>query len=159
MNKIFDCQQHIADLLNADPFFNDPDPTKKIEAITQRKGNIALAVQQGLQKLGVGVIVMLPLMTFDGLGSRISLGLRFAIIVTENPLSNQSATGSGKPAETIVEKICQLVHWKPNGVNLSQRSEPGLYKLDRNAVRIMEPVRGNEFLLNYTVAVNTTITL
>jgi hypothetical protein len=114
MSKIFDCQQRIADLLNADTFFNDPDESKKLLAITQRKGNIQSEVQQKLLKIGAGVIVMLPLVTFEGAESRITLGMKFGIIVTENPIVNQGASGTQKAAETIVEKVCQLIHWKPN---------------------------------------------
>jgi hypothetical protein len=158
-SKIFNCQAHMVDLLNADPFFNDPDTAKKIVAISQRKGNIAVAVAQGLQKLGAGVIVMLPLMTWEGEANRVSLGLKFAVVVTENPTINQGANGSGKPAEAIVEKILQLVHWKPNGVSAANHAQAGLFKIDRNAVRIMEPTSGSMALLNYTIAVNTSINL
>lgn len=161
MSKIFDTQQHLADLLNADaPFFNDPDPTKAIVAITQRKGNIAIAVQQALQKLGAGVIVMLPLCTWEGEAHHIELGLKFAVVVTENPIINQAPSGSGKPAEAIVERIIQLVHWKPNSSAQSSRLAQSFYfKIDRNAVRLMAPTPGSQALLNYTIAVNTNIIL
>jgi hypothetical protein len=157
-SKIFDCQQRIADLLNADAFFNDPDESKKLLAITQRKGNIQSEVQQKLLKIGAGVIVMLPLVTFEGAESRISLGMKFGIVVTENPIVNQGSSGTQKPAESIVEKVCQLIHWKPNSAAVPPRNVATLYQLDRNAVRMMETPPGTQ-LLNYIVAVNTSITL
>lgn len=158
MSKIFDCQQRIANLLNADAFFDDPDETKKLLAITQRKGNIQSEVQQKLMKIGAGVIVMLPLVTFEGAESRITLGMKFGIVVTENPVVNQGTSGTGKAAESIVEKVCQLIHWQPNSTTVSHRNVSSLYQLDRNAVRMMESPPGTQ-LLNYIVAVNTTLTL
>ena len=167
-SKIFTAQETLAALINADarpqnvaaedwpPIFNDPDDAKKIVAITQRKGNIANKVAQDLQKLGAGVIVMLPLMTFSENGTfRISIDLKFAVVVTENPLLNKT----GKPAEALVERILKLVHFKPNGVAPNDRTRPGHFTIDRNAVRIMEPTEGSEMLLNYTIAINTSITL
>lgn len=156
MSKIFDCQQHLADLLNADaPFFNDPDPKKKIEAITQRKGDIQKKVQEDLLKLGCGVIVQLPLATFEGQMERITLGLKFGVIVTENPLLNRT----GKPAESICERIMQLVHFKPNGVAVNPNARDGFFIIDRNAMRMMPPTPGSAQLLNYIIAVNTSINL
>jgi len=159
MSKIFDTQQRIADLLNADPFFNDPIPAHKIVAITQRKGNIASEVAMSLTKIGCGVIVMLPLMTWEGEAQRVSLGLKFAVVVTENPTVNQSTAGTGKPAEAIVEKVCQLIQWKPNSLNVPPRNIMSLFHIDRNAVRMMDPIPKNEMLLNYIVSINTSITL
>jgi hypothetical protein len=159
MSKIYDAQDRIVSLLNADPYFNDPIPAKKIVAISQRKGNIANEVQQALQKIGVGVIVMLPLITFDGTANRISLGLRFAVVVTENVIVNQSATGTQKPAEAICEKVLLLLHFKPNSATGNPHARATLFQIDKNAVRIMPPAPGSASLLNYTIAVNTDINL
>jgi len=159
MSKIFNTQQRIADLLNADLYFNDPDPTKRILAITQRKGNIANVVQAALMRSGVGVIVMLPLMTWEGEADRMMLGLKFGIVVTENPMVNQATNGTGKPAEAIVEKTIQLIHWKPQATGINPRNVSSLYRVDRNAVRQMPPSLGAQALLNYIISVNTSITL
>jgi hypothetical protein len=170
MSKILDCQQRIADLLNADarpaniapenwpPIFSDPDPAKKVEAITQRKGNIQSEIQQKLIKIGVGAIVMLPLITWEGDGNRISLGMKFAVVITENPTVNLGSSGTKKSAEAIVERTIQLLHWKPNSSTSSGRAVPGLFQVDRNAVRMMETPPGQQ-LVNYIVAINTSITL
>ncbi len=159
MSKILDCQQRIVDLLNADTFFNDPITAHKLLAITQRKGNIQSEVQQKLIRTGAGVIVMLPLMIWEGEADRKTLGLKFGIIVTENPTVNQATHGTLKSAEAIVEKIIQLIHYKPNAAGISPHSKTGLYMIDRNAVRMMEPTPGTMILINYIVSVNTSITL
>lgn len=160
MSKIFDCQDRIVALLNADPFFNDPDPKKKIEVLSQRRGNIANEVQQRLIKIGVGVIVMLPLVTFpENDTPEIIAGLKFAVVVTENVVINVSAAGTGKAAEAIVEKAMTLLHWQFNRLNPSDETLGGRFVIDRNAVRVMPPAPGSQALLNYTVAVNTEITL
>jgi hypothetical protein len=169
-SKIFTAQEHLAALINADArpvnvleinwprVFNDPADAAddRIEAITQRKGEIDVFVAQKLQSTGAGVIVMLPLITFpENTTWRVSVGLKFAVIVTENPIVNET----GKSAEAMVERILLLVHFKPNGVAPNDRTRAGLFTIDRNAVRIMEPTTGSESLLNYTIAVNTDITL
>jgi hypothetical protein len=159
MSKIFDVQQHIVDILNADPYFNDPDPTKVVLAMSQRKGNVAQEVQIALTRAGVGVIVMLPLMIWEGEADRSTLGLRFAVVVTENPMVNQSPKGTGKPAEALVEKAIKLIHWKPQAANMNPRNVSSLYRVDRNAVRMMPPAPGAQALLNYFISVNTSITL
>jgi hypothetical protein len=159
MSKIFDCQQHLADLLNADPFFNDPVTVRKIEVITQRKGDIQKKVQESLMKLGCGVIIQLPLATWEGEAERLTLGLKFGIIVTENPLINQGSSGTLKPAEDIVESVIRVVHWKTNGVAVNPNARDGRFVIDRNAVRMMPPTPGTASLLNYIVAVNTLINL
>lgn len=159
MSKIFNAQQRIADLLNADPYFNDPNPARKLLAITQRKGNIVNVVQMALTRSGAGVIVMLPLMTWEGEAERITLGLKFGIIVTENPMVNQSSAGTQKPAEEIVEKVIPLIHWKPNMLGVNPRNVSSLYKVDINAVRQMPPSPGAQALLNYIISINTSVTL
>ncbi len=159
MSKIFDCQDNLVALLTADAYFTDPNPKKVITVLSQRKGNIQNEVQQKLVQVGVGVIVMLPLVTFNGEAGRISIGLKFAVIVTENVVVNQSTTGTGKPAEAIVEKVLVLVHWKPNGVALNPNAAASRFAIDPNAVRIMPPTPGSQTLLNYTIAINTDINL
>lgn len=159
MSKIFDTQQRIVDLLNADPFFNDPNPALKVTAISQRKGNVAQEVQIALTRCGVGVIVMLPLMVWEGEADRSMIGLKFGVVVTENPMVNQSSAGTGKSAEAIVEKSITLIHWKPNDIKANPRNISSLYRIDRNAVRMLPPSPDHQALLNYLISVNTSVTL
>src|SRR5258707_12128890 len=122
-SKILNPQPRIADLLNADVYFNDPNPARRVLAITQRKGNIVNVVQAALTRSGVGVIVMLPLMTWEGEADRMMLGLKFAVVVTENPMVNQSSAGAHKPAEEIVEKVIPIIHWQPNAPDVNTRRD------------------------------------
>ncbi len=169
---IFDCQANLAALLTAEarpaalpagapwpPVFADPAPNKSVTVFTQRKGNLQVAVQQALTKLGAGVIVMLPLAKFTGENERVSLRLMFAVVVTEQPVTNQTAAGTGKPAEMICERIVRILQWTPNGVALNPNANPGRFQIDKNAISQMPPVPGAMTLLNYTVAVNTEINL
>lgn len=169
LSKIWTCQLALAALLTDDEYFSgaaNPDVDPPIEAsmpltvIAQRKGNIVNEVEQKiLRATGAGVIVQLPLVTCeDSAHKRLNLGLKFACIVTENPIVNQGPNGSGKPAEAICERVATLLHQQPNGVSTGA-SRIGFFSLDRNAIRMMEPIPGSELLLNYIVAINTEIVL
>jgi hypothetical protein len=158
MKQILDAQQHLADLLNADPFFNDPDPKKKIVAITQRKGDLQNEIQTGLLRLGCGVIVMLPKIAWAGREKRISLNLNFAVLVTENPPINRGATG--KAAEEIMPNVMRIVHWQPNRRNGNPNAQDALFKLADEAADLIEPPPGQPHMqINYIVRFDTTITL
>jgi hypothetical protein len=171
-SKIYTAQETLAALINADarpanvleaawpPIFNDPDPTKAVEAITQRKGNIALSVQAKLQALGAGVIVMLPLITKPDPSIPVpAYGLKFVVVATTNPLIFYPKTG--KSGEAMVERILLLVDFKPNGVASNDRTRAGLFTIDRNAVQLMEPTQnqGGDLILSYQINVNTNIIL
>ncbi len=155
MSKLFDVQQRIVTLLLADAFFTDPDATKAVPVITQRVGDIESWVEEKLMASGVGVIVMLPLVTFlENDTAELCIGLKFAVAVTENPLVN----GTGKPAEAIVEKALLLLHWKPNGVDPGE-SRNSLFIVDRNAVRQIAAPPKARSILTYNISINTEITL
>lgn len=155
MSKIFNCQANLKTLLTADAFFTDADPTKSVPVLTQRVGDIPTAIAQALQKIAVGVVVMLPLVTFlENDTPALCVGLKFAIAVTENPLLNKT----GKPAEAIVEQVLKLTHWKQNGVGPGD-SMVSLFLVDRNAVRQLTPPANKPQILAYHINVNTTINL
>ena len=155
MSKIFDCQANLKTLLTASAFFTDPDPTKAVPVISQRVGDIPTAVAQALQKIAVGVVIMLPLVTFlENDTPALCVGLKFAIAVTENPLLNKT----GKPAEAIVEQVMKLTHWKQNGVGPGD-STISLFLVDRNAVRQLAPPANKPQILAYNVSINTSINL
>lgn len=155
MSKVFDTQQKLVDLLAADAYFTDPDPTKVVRVLTQRVGDIETEILTGLQTLGVGVIVMLPLITFmENDTPDIELGLKFAIVFTENPLMN----ATGKPAESLVEKAIKLLHFQPNGIDPGG-TEAGRFIVDRNAVRQIGAPPKNRSILSYNLSINTEISI
>ena len=160
MSKIFDCQDKLVSLLTADPFFTDltdpAHPVPIVPVMSQRVGNIPAAVAAALQKISVGVIVMLPLITFpDNETPALLVGLKFAIVVTENPLLNKT----GKAAEAIVEKILVLTHWKQNGVDLGEATLCQGFIIDQNAVRQMPPPASQPQILAYTISINTEVSI
>jgi hypothetical protein len=168
MSRLTTVQQTIAAILAADarpasvapenwpPIFDDPDPTKKIPIITQEKGNLSKLLAAGLQKIGVGVVVMLPAIKFPKNETRqIGLALRFAVVVTENPMTNKT----GKAWGDIVERAIELLHFKPNGVSLNNGVRSSLLSVDRNAADLMEPTAATAAFNNYIIAVNTEINL
>ncbi len=157
MSKIANCQQRIADLLNADVYFNDPDPTKKILALTYRKGNVASIVAASLTRAGVGVIVIMPKGKPETESDRVMAGINFAVIVTENPMVNQSPTGTGKTAEAIMEKTIQLVHWKPQALGVNPRNVASLFKWI--GFNMIPPSPGAQAVLNYQINFITSITI
>jgi|SRR5581483_1609521 len=160
MTQILDCQQRLADLLNADPFFNDPDPAKRIVAITQRKADLASEIAQALTKIGAGVIVTLPRITWNGEAERISLQLHFSIVVTENPSINRAPGHSGKAAEEIIANVMRVVHWKPNSAGSNPRVQANLFKLDSDVADLFEPPPAMPTMqINYRIRVSTNVNL
>lgn len=152
-NKIFDCQANLAALLTNDEFFNDTDPAKKIPVISQRVGNIQNAIDMAIQRISVGVVVMLPMaddLEPDYPSNRFAL--HFVIIVTENPMANKT----GKPAEMIVEKILSLLKWKSNGVDPGDFSDTGRFTTSARAFeQTPDPKRPQ--LLNYMIRISTEV--
>lgn len=162
MSAIVTAQTQLVSLLAADNFFSDAlaggtdsPPPGYIPVLAQIKGDVVNALQSALQKIGAGVVVMLPLVLFpDNRTIRIALSLKFAVMVTTNPTLNRT----GKTAEAIIEKVIKLVHFKPNGVSVGH-ARPGLFSIDRNAASMDLPIKATAAFNNYIVRVNTDINL
>ena len=155
--QIFDSQQRLADLLNADDYINDTNPALKIPVVTRRVGDIARAVQEAIGKVGIVIIVMLPGSEFTGEAARIALRPKFAIMVKENPVLNQSATGTRKAAEVVIAHVIKAVHWQPNNPALGIARQ-NLFQIEKNAVQLLRPTPGDA-PLTYAISVAIQINL
>ena len=130
-----------------------------VPVITQEKGNITKAVQGALQKVGAGVIIFVPAITFpNNLTHQILLALRIAIGVTTNPIILAQRLDFPFHAIDIVTRIIYLVHGKPNGVSPKNHVRKSLFTIDREAAQ-MDTAGVPAGLDNYIVNVNTEIHL
>lgn len=155
MSKFGDLKTRIVSLITANAYFNDPDPTKVIPVLAEIKGDIANKISQQMQKLGVGVFVLLRTVDFpDNDSADITLATQFAVIVTEDTIMNKT----GKDADSIVEKLIPLVHWKPNAVG-QEHHRPSKFMIDKRAVRGIPPRPGVITEVGYDISVNTNVSL
>jgi hypothetical protein len=167
MSKIYDVQDRILSILTSDPFFNDPTRTPPmIPILSQRKADIANEVQYALNNIGLCVLIMLPRINFEGIDQRISLRLLFAVVVSENPTIN--AVGVNQPAEAVMEKVFQLVHWQPNlaappsdplNPRTGPRDRASRFVIVDPAATLMEPTKNMPSLLNYVLNFETRLTI
>jgi hypothetical protein len=159
MSHFADLKTRIKALIDADPYFNDPNPALKIPVLAEIAGDVANKIQQQMQKVGVGVFVLLRTVDFpDNQSIDISLDLQFAILVSENTIINRGTTGTGKDADTIVEKLIPLVHWKPIAVG-QEHPRPSRFVLDKKAIRGIPPPNDQLTLIGWDVSVNTNVNL
>lgn len=161
MSKIYDAQDRLGALLASDAFFSDfgdpQNPVPIIPVLSQRKGDIANEIAQTLNNIGIGVLVMLPRITSEGVDQRIHLVLSFVVAVSENPTINQT----GKPAEAVMEKVFQIVNWQPslNGSSANPLWRPGRFVIDNPAATLLGGTRDMPSLVNYLLRFKTTIAL
>lgn len=112
-------QNAISLMLSVDPVFNGTQSTnaKPVPIVTEQVGDIIQYTQQAIGEMGLVVLIMTPdfrLMdqTFEPL-----VGLvRIQIQVSEFFALNQSPTGTGISAQTLVARITELLHWKSHNV-------------------------------------------
>jgi len=156
-SQIYRAQDRIVTLLTNDAYFTDPDTTKLIRVFSQRQGDLANELARCLNDQGIGVTVMLPVVTWEGRMIAIQLGLRFTIFVSENPVVNQTT----KTAEDVTEKIFKLLQWQPNGTNVAvnQMHQASKFHIGNPAARLMAPTKDHPTILNYALSINTTVTI
>ena len=131
-------QQQIASLLAADAFFTDPGPPPVvlIPVITEIEGDIMQAIKITLLKLGVGVAIILPLVSrADDSTPCLQMELKFAVAVTENPIINRNRTPPGPPSLAVAERIVAVLNNAPNGVDPDSLDDRmSRFVVDRNAI-------------------------
>lgn len=116
MGKISDCKAHLIALLQADPFFADPDPKKVVTIIAKKAAlDVDTAADEALQEIGVGLLVSRrPSRLLEAETLNLDKVVRFALLAVENPLVNET----GKTADDIEEAVQEILHGKPNGVSI-----------------------------------------
>jgi len=149
MSKIFDTQERLVNLIAADAYFSD------VPVLSQRKGDLLNEIDAMLNNIGIGVLVMLPKIAYEGEMNHVMLGLTFAVFVSENPTINTT----GKPAEAVMEKIFQLVHWQANGTAVNRLSKQAKFLVDNPAAELVEPIPTQPAILNYLLRFRTIVTL
>jgi hypothetical protein len=136
-------------LLTADAYFSD------VPVLSQRKGDLVNEIDVMLNQIGLGVLVMLPKITYQGQVNQVMLGLSFAVFVSEDPTINQT----GKPAESVMEKIFKVIHWQANGTGVNRLSNASKFLIDDPAAELVEPIPSHPALLNYLLRFRTIISL
>lgn len=152
--KISTVLGNLIDLLEADPFFADPDPTKVVTVVAKKAGDIEALIAEKLQEIGVGLLVVIRVgkrATSDGL----ELTLKFALTAVENPIVNET----GKTAEDIAENAMEILEGKHNGVSIYDESELGRFVVDDDALQPIPPPIKKAFLNLHMVNIKTTIAL
>jgi hypothetical protein len=154
--KISDCQARIVSLLTADPFFTDPDPTKVVGIISKRRGDLEAAMNEKLNAIGVGLVVLLQGVALpeNDLPS-LMVQVRFALFASENPNVNTT----GKTAEDIAEKAMSLLHYQFNQVSAGDETPGSRFIVDKKAVTPVPPPPTQPFLNIQTVTINTELTI
>jgi hypothetical protein len=106
-------QQEIADLILADPFFEDiavlTEHTKEIESEINRA--LGPLNERG-GKIGAVVIVLTPQakISFKDVFGPFFDDIKVVALVSVNPTVNNDASGTGKTASAIAEKVATVVH-------------------------------------------------
>ena len=62
MNELTTVQENAAAILQLDAYFTDPDETKTITVLTQKKGDLKSEIDQKLESIGISVVLITPLL-------------------------------------------------------------------------------------------------
>lgn len=148
---------HIARRIEAGSIFAD----RKIEVLTERKGDIVSTIAKSLSRLGLSIIVLTPDATISPAATNstaVRIRPRIIVEVAENFTINNGITGTKLPALDAVAAILPLLHKKPNGLQPEgQLRHPGLYELtlDPQPYRLVP----HDLLTIYHITLTTDITL
>lgn len=103
-------QTKVAEHLAADAYFAG------VEILTEKKGDIRQGIKTALNRLGLGLAVITPGVTIKKrLGRRLVFSVTIVIEVAEIVLTNQSASGTKKPALAAATAAMLALDSKPNG--------------------------------------------
>lgn len=164
--RIFDIQEHLVSLLTSDEFFTAATGDQIIPVFYQRIGDVQSKIEQSLLRAsGVCVFVLMPKIEFDGVDQKIVLKLTFTVFVSENPTIN--SVNANQPAEKVMEKVFELVHWKPNlpappAVALpalqtmsNPRDRMSRFTISKSGASLLPPTVENPSLVNYAMDFET----
>lgn len=149
-------QAAIATRLSADVWMTPPAPAKPVAVLTENQGDLESLIAQAVGSLGVCATVLTPSGRLD-VGDKLGVVLDPADVViqiSEEPLLNRGANGTGKTALEVVVRVMRLLH----GWTVPDRR--GSRKLARLTLRPDAPFRlvssdgSIEYLVNAQVRVN-----
>ncbi len=155
--KIFDAQNLIKSLLDADPFFAGTDVTPnvpRIPVVVRREGNLNQKLSEAIGTVGIVAVVMLADGDNDAPAGGIEFSLKYAVAIKEQPIINQSAQGTNKPAEDVVFKAIEILHWKAGDATIRLISKPYRFTIGKNAITLKNQGGPKDTPLNYTIVVN-----
>lgn len=110
-------QVDFAERLKADPYFSDITLLVQRKGVTESDIDVALSVlNEKSSKIGACVVLLMPELAPVDVEVRGPLyNIRATAQVIEQPLFNLGATGTGKSAEQIAQRVRQLLHHFSNG--------------------------------------------
>ncbi|MFA5263060.1 MAG: hypothetical protein WC378_04490 [Opitutaceae bacterium] len=112
--KIVAVAEAAASRIQAIPLLGD----SRIQILTERQGDLNQKITTALSKLGLSVVIVTPdVDILQHVGPEIRVNVRLVAEVSELPLVNQSATGSGVPALAAATAILKALHRAPNGLD------------------------------------------
>jgi hypothetical protein len=154
---LIELQSAVAAMLTADAVFNGAQSSngKAVPVISQKVGDIISYTQQAIAKMGVGVIIFVtagkpekpnqqPLMCMANI----------QIQVSELVAINQSTSGTGLDALTLVARVLELLNYKPHGVPVGV--DPKQQLIFWTGFRI-EPQKDSRSPVTYSVLFTTKI--
>jgi hypothetical protein len=162
MGKIATCQTKLIELLAADAFFTDltdpHNPVIKVPIVDKVQGDIEAKIDEALNSIGVGLIVILRHARLIDSEDHFSLSLvcQFALTAAANPIA---ATNVSPTAYDIVERSMQILQGRPNGVISTDETNPGRFSVDAASVAPLPPRPSDAFLDIQLLLINTTIDL
>lgn len=135
-------QVDFAARLAADAYFSDITVLSQFQGVTENDISRALGTLTKKDgKAGACAIVLMPDLKPDGANTPGPLYVIHAVVqVVERPLVNRGATGTGKSAESIGQRVRQLLHHFNNGLGTT-------YNFDG-----MEPIPRGVGEISYGVA-------
>jgi hypothetical protein len=108
-------QSAVSSMLTVDHSFNGTDSAngKPVPVITEKIGDLVTHVQQEIAKFGLVTIIATPDFKLENAKTNsLTAWVTLVILVSELVATNQSSSGTKIPAQVLVCRIAELLHWK-----------------------------------------------